>query len=174
MYTIKPQPSKASDTIDTLLDAAFGEGRQSKRSYHFRQSVRDEAKLRFVTTMGNRLVGTIRFWPVSINDDTTNSKTPALLLGPLGVAPDLQGRGIGADLINHGLIAARNHHHTIVILVGDLTYYGRFGFGAANVAHGHHITMPGEQQHRVLIRELVNGALDGVNGAITSLADQAR
>jgi len=48
-----------------------------------------------------------------------------------------------------------------VLLVGDLSYYGRFGFRSA-AAHG--IGMPGEQPHRLQVLELQAGALDGVAG----------
>lgn len=78
-----------------------------------------------------------------------------------------RGQGIGADLIHHGLNAARHQGHAIVLLVGELDFYGRFGFASAS-ARG--ITMPGEQDHRLLVRELHNDALDGVAGPVTSLA----
>ena len=172
MFKITSQQPKQQKTIKTLLDQAFGEGRHTKRSYHFREGVEDVAGLRFVACTPDKLVGTIRFWPVAIANPASSIQTPALLLGPLGVDPTMQGRGIGAGLIHHGIDEARKQGHGIVILVGDLTYYGRFGFGPA-AGHQHHMSMPGEQDHRVLVRELHNGALEDVRGVITSLAEKA-
>jgi len=167
-----PKDTQALGAIEALLDEAFGKGRHAKRSYHFREGVEDVPDLRFVALTNDKLVGTIRFWPVMIHDPASGMQTPALLLGPPGVDPSMQGRGIGAELIHHGIDAARKQGHGIGILVGDLTYYGRFGFGPA-AGHQHHITMPGEQDHRVLVRELHNDALKNVQGTITSLAELA-
>ncbi len=160
MFDVIPQHHN-EDAIEALLDAAFGSDRKSKASYSFRSGVRDVAALRLVAQRGGELLGTIRFWPVLIDG------TPALLLGPLGVDPAHQSTGIGAALIEHGLELAREKGHAIVLLVGELSYYGRFGFAPASA---HHITMPGEQGHRLLVRELQNDALEGVEGAVASLA----
>ncbi|NQV43785.1 MAG: N-acetyltransferase [Rhodospirillales bacterium] len=160
MFTIIPQQPEHTALIETLLDKAFGENRLAKTSYSFRDGVEDIPGLRFVALQGGRLIGTIRFWPVTISGDPS---TGALLLGPLGVAPDHQGQGIGAALIQHGLEMAREQGHRIVLLVGGLTYYGRFGFGPANARD---IFMPSEQPHRLLVRELANDALMGIQGDI--------
>ena len=65
---------------------------------------------------------------------------PALLLGPLAVAPDCRKRGIGAALMQRALAAARRRGHGAVLLVGDAPYYGRFGFSAEKTAA---LRMPG-------------------------------
>lgn len=163
MFDIISQQPEHIVPIETLLDEAFGENRLTKTSYSFRNGVDDISDLRFVAFQDDRLIGTIRFWPVTIRG---SSSTRALLLGPLGVAPDHQGQGIGAALIQHGLEMAREQGHRIVLLVGDLTYYGRFGFGPANVRD---IAMASEQPHRLLVRELVNDALMGVHGDVVPI-----
>ena len=48
-----------------------------------------------------------------------------------------------------------------MLLVGELSYYGRFGFRAA-AAHG--LFMPGEDPRRLQVLELEPGALAGVSG----------
>lgn len=159
MFQLKNQKPAHIADIETLLDGAFGPGRQAKQSYTYRDGIEDIADLRFVAMEGENLVGTIRFWPVLIGA----SAVPAILLGPLGVMKGRQGEGIGAALIEHGLAEARAQGHKVCALVGPLDYYGRFGFAPAE-PHG--IFMPGEQPHRLLLRELENGALDGVHGDI--------
>jgi putative acetyltransferase len=53
---------------------------------------------------------------------------PALGLGPLGVLPEHQGHGVGAALMHAVLGAADALDHTVVVLLGHVDYYPRFGF----------------------------------------------
>ncbi|MFE3544112.1 GNAT family N-acetyltransferase [Nocardia sp. NPDC059177] len=53
---------------------------------------------------------------------------PVLALGPLGVVPDRQKSGIGSALMHAALGAADAMDEPVVGLVGDPTYYSRFGF----------------------------------------------
>jgi putative acetyltransferase len=52
----------------------------------------------------------------------------ALGLGPVGVLPACQNRGIGAALIEAGLQRARSEGWEGVFVLGDTRYYERFGF----------------------------------------------
>jgi predicted N-acetyltransferase YhbS len=89
---------------------------------------------------------------------------PALLLGPLTVDPPFRSRGIGEALMGKSMDAARACGHRLVILVGDEPYYKRVGF--KRVPHGR-LTMPGPvDPARVLYCELVEGAFEGLTGAI--------
>lgn len=53
---------------------------------------------------------------------------PVLALGPLGVHPDLQHRGVGSALLHAALGAADALDEPLVGLLGSLDYYPRFGF----------------------------------------------
>lgn len=53
---------------------------------------------------------------------------PVLGLGPLGVLPERQGRGVGAALMHAALGAAEAMGEPVVVLLGERRYYGRFGF----------------------------------------------
>ena len=66
--------------------------------------------------------------------------------------------------MRHALRAAARRGHRAVLLVGDAAYYGRFGFSAEQTGG---LWLPGlGDRSRLLGRELVAGALDGVRGAI--------
>ncbi|WP_338666992.1 GNAT family N-acetyltransferase [Pseudodesulfovibrio methanolicus] len=52
------------------------------------------------------------------------------MLGPVGVSPGRQGRGIGSALVREALRIIRDQGARGVVLVGDPAYYGRFGFRA--------------------------------------------
>ncbi len=62
---------------------------------------------------------------------------PALLLGPLAVAPDHKGAGIGSALMRHAIEEAKRLEHGAILLVGDAPYYARFGFSAEKT--GEHV-----------------------------------
>lgn len=143
------RPADAA-AIDALLDLAFGSHRHAKRSYAYRHGVDSVAALRLVARDGaGRLVGTLRFWPIGIDRGDGGPPRPALLLGPLAVEPVLKGQGVGRALMAEGLARAAALGHGLVLLVGDLAYYGQFGFVPASPLG---LVMPGEQPHRLLCR----------------------
>ncbi|WP_448607859.1 GNAT family N-acetyltransferase [Geodermatophilus sp. URMC 60] len=56
---------------------------------------------------------------------------PALGLGPLGVLPAAQGRGVGTVLVHALLAVAEAADERLAALLGAPDYYRRFGFVAA-------------------------------------------
>lgn len=159
MFHLAPFHPHDADAVEALLDRAFGPGRLAKSSYAFRHGVEPVAGLRFVAHGGEGLVGTIACWPIVVGE----AATPALLLGPVGVEPGLQGRGIGAALIERTLSGAASLGHRLVLLVGDPVYYARFGFRSA-APRG--IRVPGEPPGRLQYFELAPDALVGVSGTV--------
>ncbi len=159
----RPQHAAA---IEDLLDTAFGPHRSGKTVYKLRTGVRPVPDLCLVALDGDRLVASIRYWPVMIG-----GMTPSLLLGPIAVAPDCQGQGQGAALIRHSLSRAAVTGHYSVILVGDAPYYRRFGF-TRDLTLG--MTLPGPVDHdRFLGLELRPGALSGITGPVGRCPDVA-
>jgi predicted N-acetyltransferase YhbS len=161
---IEPERPGDGPAIEALLDEAFGSDRHKKQSYRFRQHVGPIEALSLVARDGERVVGTIRQWPLVIAG-AARSGAPrmiaALLLGPIGVAADRRRERIGDRLMRESLRLADELGHGIVLLVGDVSYYGRFGFRSA-AAHG--LFMPGEDPRRLQVLELEPGALAGVAG----------
>lgn len=153
-----PRPGD-DDAIERLLDLAFGPGRLARTSYHYRRGVAPVPGLGLVARDASGIVGTIGYWPVGIGA----AATAALLLGPLAVAPERHGEGIGAALIGRSLERAAAAGHSRVLLVGDLRYYGPFGFRPAEILG---ITMPGEAPGRLLGKALDGDAFDGVGGPL--------
>jgi predicted N-acetyltransferase YhbS len=148
------------DAREDLLDAAFGETRHIKSSQRLREGRLPADGLSFVACDGRRVVGTVRLWNIDCGS------RPALLLGPLAVAGDWRGRGVGKALIGKALREARRRGHHAIVLVGDAAYYGRFGFTAERTAA---LAMPGAyDQHRLLALSFTPGALDGARGVITA------
>ena len=104
------------------------------------------------------LIGTVRLWNVAAGG------VSALLLGPLAVAPEHKGAGVGSALMRQAIEDARRLEHGAVLLVGDADYYARFGFSAEKTGN---LSMPGPYERaRFLGLELKAGALDGAAGTL--------
>lgn len=143
-----------------LLDEAYGPSRFRKPSEKIRRGRQPAEGLALVAVDGVRIVGTVSLWHVACGDKR------ALLLGPVAVACNRQGEGIGATLITCAVDAARARGHGAIVLVGDAAYYGRFGFTAEKTGT---LAMPGPfERHRLLGLELVAGSLDGATGIIAA------
>ena len=72
----------------------------------------------------SRVVGHIVFTTCGIE----GQEVQASLLGPLAVAPEWQGKGIGSHLVRHGLQRLESEEVHIVCVLGDPAFYGRLGF----------------------------------------------
>lgn len=71
-----------------------------------------------------QVIGHIAFSPVRIDSQRSSWSG----LGPVSVAPRLQGRGVGSALITRGLDLLRGRQAAGCVLLGNPDYYRRFGF----------------------------------------------
>ncbi|MBK5198029.1 MAG: N-acetyltransferase [Methyloceanibacter sp.] len=149
--------------LSQLAAAAFGPGRFARTAYRVRQGIAPVAALCLAAWLDDRLVGGIRFTAIRIGEEDS-----AALLGPLVVDPAENGKGLGRALMEEGLSRARAEGFGLVLLVGDLPYYGRFGF--VPVPFGQ-ITLPGPvDPNRLLALELTSGALARSVGPVKAYA----
>jgi predicted N-acetyltransferase YhbS len=156
--TVLAETTNDAQAIERLHERTFGPGRFVLSAYRIREHVDHVLDLSFTAWIGTLLVGSVRQLPVVVGD------TRALLLGPLTVEPPFRGRGVGRALLDRALHDAKARGHRLVLLVGDEAYYSRAGFRV--VPQGRAI-MPGPVDYsRLLVAELVDGAFDGVSGAI--------
>ena len=156
--TILSETPDDADAVERLVERTFGPGRYAKTAYRLREGGPHAPALSFTARIGTLLVGSVRLTAVRIGE------TPALLLGPLTVAPPFRARGIGRALIERALADARAKGHRLVVLVGDEPYYGRAGFRRVPAGS---VVMPGPvDPDRLLVAELVPGAFEGVAGMI--------
>jgi GNAT superfamily N-acetyltransferase len=97
-----------------------------------------------------RMVASIRNWPILINDKS--------------ISPELRGLGYGKALMWHSMAQSRMLGHSRIILVGDPEYYNQFGFRRDLALN---IQLPGwVEDRRFLALELVAGSMIGVHGMI--------
>ena len=155
-FTYRLEQPADVPTIEALQAELFGPERFKRAAYVLRDGVPPDPTLSFVALSGDRLIASVRMTPITIG------ARPALILGPLVVVPDFKGRGAGKALVRMVLDAARAAGHRVVMLVGDLPYYGPLGF---TFLGRDVIALPAwVDPDRVLVAGLVEGALDGLAG----------
>jgi len=114
--------------IEQLLDIALGPERHKKSSHILRQDIPGLNPYSCVARAEGHILATVRFSPVHIKDLLFDGNTDALFLGPLAVSPLVQGAGIGSTLAEYALAGVKTAGHKRVFLVGDSSFYSRFGF----------------------------------------------
>ena len=166
MFTIREELLTDIVARERLLDAAFGEARLEKTSERLREGRKPADGLAFVLEHDGALVGTVRLWHVAAGPGR-----PALLLGPIAIACRFQGLGLGGKLMREALTRAKALGHAAVLLVGDASYYARFGFSAEKTGA---LRLPGPyERDRFLALELTPGALRGAHGLVAAAGASA-
>lgn len=89
--------------------------------------------LSFVAGHGGSVVGHLLVTGALL--DAPRSLVDVLVLSPLAVAPDIQRRGVGSQLVRHCLDVVAARPEPAIFLEGSPDYYARFGFEPA-VEHG--------------------------------------
>ncbi|HLW27711.1 MAG TPA: N-acetyltransferase [Kiloniellales bacterium] len=165
-FNILPERSSDAALIDPLLDRAFGTDRKSRTVYRLREGILPLPELCFSAVQADgTLLASLRFWPILID------AFPAILLGPLAVEPEQQGRGIGKALVRHGLNEASRLGHKLCVVVGDPSYYRPYGFAPAT-PYG--LVLPGPvDPPRFQVLELKPGVLENLRGLIRRAENHA-
>ena len=149
------QPADAQ-AIETLLDHAFGPGRFAKASERVREVAEFRPGLSICAFEADRLVGSVRMWRVHVGVQ------PAIFLGPLAVESDARSSGIGAVLVETACQAAEATGFPVVLLVGDVPYFGKFGFSADQTRQ---VRLPGPVDQRRVLARGAAAPLSGPAGA---------
>lgn len=153
--TLIPLNAVAPDMIEAVLDRAFGPDRHARTAYRIRAGMDCLDALSFAALDEDEmLVGTIQCYPVALID-REGRPVPLVMVGPVAVLPERQGEGFGIGLMAAMLDAEANLAKSGVpplaqVLIGDVEYYGRWGFSAAATG-GWRCPGPYEQ-HRLLAR----------------------
>jgi predicted N-acetyltransferase YhbS len=159
--TVRPVVAADLPAILALHARVFGPGRFVRTAYRIREGTPPVSRFCLMAILDGELVAAIRFTEVGIG-----GAAGALLLGPLAVEPRVAGQGYGKRLVADGIANARAAGVRLIVLVGDLSYYGRFGF--VRVPAGQ-IMMPGPvDPARLLAAELVPGALASYRGTVSA------
>lgn len=91
-----------------------------------------DSEISLVAKRWRRVVGHVMLSRMEATGDGRAFR--ALGLGPVGVRPRAQGRGVGSELIRSALARAAAMGEELVFVLGDPEYYRRFGFSAEAAA----------------------------------------
>ena len=160
-FLFRPQTPDDLPAVDALHEESFGPGRFARTAYRIREAARMPPAIAVTAWDGALLIGAIQFSAISIG-----GKRGAALLGPLAIAPAYKNKGCGLRLMLDGLADAEKLGFHLVVLIGDLPYYQRAGFGA--IPNGQ-IALPGPADPaRFLAVELKAGALSQFSGMVAA------
>jgi putative acetyltransferase len=126
---IREQRPGEQPVVRRVVESAFGRPRVADLAVALQNSAAGRRGLSLVAESDQEVVGHVqlsRGWV-----DAPRMLVEVQVLSPLAVAPDRQGRGVGARLVEAALAGAGRMHAPCVFLEGDPAYYRRFGFAAA-------------------------------------------
>lgn len=127
--TIRNESSADIAAIEALTIAAFQDMQYSSHTEQFIINALRKAgqlSISLVAEVEGRIVGHVAVSPVVISDGSKGWYG----LGPISVAPEYQGQGIGSQLMMQVLAELKQLGAAGCVLVGEPLYYGRFGFKA--------------------------------------------
>jgi putative acetyltransferase len=119
------------DTIRDILDEAFGDTVTGDIVDGIRASDRFVPELSLLAVSEGQALGHV----ISSYVDVVPGSRRVLQVGPLGVVPSHQRRGIGTALMHETIRIADERGEPLLLIEGNPAYYGRFGFTRAD-EHG--------------------------------------
>ena len=164
---IRQETPQEHDQIHDLVKVAFQTAKVSNgKEQDFVDQLRNSGNyipdLALVAEENEILIGHIMLTKKSIA--TNNTEIETLLLAPLSVVLEYRNKGVGSRLIKKSFDLARLLGYKSVCLVGDPTYYHRFGFRcSSDFGIKPENDIPSQY---VLACELAPNSLQGINGTI--------
>ena len=161
---------RQTDAVDltdilTVHESAFGQNDEALLTADLLADPSAAPRLSLIALLDGQPVGHILFTRAGIIGAEEN--VTASILAPLAVVPDVQGRGIGGELIRDGLHQLADEGTDLVFVLGHPTYYPRFGFQPAG-ARGLIAPYPIPPQHADawMVHELREGTVGTVQGRV--------
>ena len=121
-------------------------------------------ELNFVMEKDGRLIGQNMFMRAAIKADDGRD-IPIMTMGPICIAPELQGKGYGKILLDYSLEKAAELGCGALCFEGNINFYGKSGFTyASKFGIRYHGLPEGADASFFLCKELKKGYLDGISG----------
>jgi putative acetyltransferase len=112
-------------TVEDLTEQAFGQTAEAEVVRRIRHQS-DLHPLSLVAVQDQTIIGHVLCSKITLTGAKTSD--PLFGLGPVSVHPDHQRQGIGSALIREGLSMCESSGGLACFVLGNPTYYQRFGF----------------------------------------------
>lgn len=155
-FSIRPERPEDSAGADAVHSAAFPTDVEARLVALLRET--GQATISLVAEEDGQIVGHVVFSPVTLD---SAAALKGLGLAPVAVLPTHQRKGIGTKLIRAGLAACGTIPIDFVVVLGEPSYYGRFGFSRAS-AFG--VGNESRVDDPFMLIEFHSGCLQGVRG----------
>lgn len=168
-YLIRLEKADEHREVETLVREAFWNVyRPGCMEHYVLHRLRGDAdfvpELDFVMELNGRLIGQDVFVRTAIHADD-GMDVPIMTMGPICIAPDLQGKGYGKILLDYALEKAASLGCGAVCFEGNIAVYGKSGFTFARQFGLRYHGLPADADDSFfLCKELIPGHLDGVTG----------
>ncbi|MDX2446449.1 MAG: N-acetyltransferase [Desulfobacterales bacterium] len=164
MITKKATGSELNDVL-RIETEAFGHSKESKLVNDLLNDDSAKPLLSLLAIDEDEAIGHILFTRVRItgNEDALS----AMILAPLAILPEAQGKGVGGKLIKEGLKQLSDLGIDLVFVLGHPEYYPRFGFKPAG-ARGFEAPypIPTKDASAWMVQEFKPGVIDNFSGKI--------
>ncbi len=163
--TIRQTTDQDLDTIISIHEDAFGQNDEALLTAHLLSDPSAVPRLSLMAIVDGQPAGHVLFTRVTVSG--AEAGVAASILAPLAVIPELQGRGLGGELIRAGLRQLTDMATDLVFVLGHPGYYTRFGFrpaGACGLVAPYPI--PPRHAEAWMVRELKDGVLGTVEGQV--------
>ena len=162
---IRPERPKEYKRVEQMvLDAFWNKYRQGCNEHFLVHQLREQdiylPDLSRIAVIGDEIVGAIFYSKSLLEND--HGRKEILTFGPLCVAPEWQGCGVGERLLKETLELAGNAGYEGVVIMGEPDYYPRLGFKTCD--HFGITTADGKNFDAFMGIELVPGGLSAFGG----------
>ena len=168
-YVIRLERKEEYRAVEELVREAFWNVYRPGCSEHYVIHVlRDDPafvkELDFVMEQDGNLIGQNMFMRTIIEADDGRT-IPVLTMGPIGITPELKGKGYGKALLDYSLEKAAETGAGAVLFEGNIGFYGKSGFDYAGKFGIRYHDLPEDADASFfLCKELILGYLDGITG----------
>ena len=168
-YVIRLERKEEYRAVEELVREAFWNVYRPGCSEHYvihvlRGDPAFVKELDFVMEQDGNLIGQNMFMRTIIEADDGRT-IPVLTMGPIGITPELKGKGYGKALLDYSLEKAAETGAGAVLFEGNIGFYGKSGFDyAGRFGIRYHDLPEDEDASFFLCKELIPGYLDGITG----------
>jgi len=151
MIELRTETLSDKSKVFDVVERAFGRPDEAELANLVRD--RGNSTIAQVALDDDSIVGYVLASQISFEP---SNNLHCIAIGPVAVVPESQGAGVGSKLMRHTIHLATVHGFDAVFLLGNPSYYSRFGFTRTHIANEYGAT------DAFMALELRDGSLQGV------------